>query len=56
MLTGEKIMPKYKSKPFIPCDRSHYDNVPVRVSDLDVDLSRPAHKEKSPWIRTGDIS
>lgn len=56
MLTGEKQMVFYKDKHFIPCDRIHYDNVPVRVSDLTVDLSRPPHKEKTPWIRTGDIS
>lgn len=56
MKTGEKQMVIYRQKPFTPCTRIHYDNVPVRVSDLDVDLSRPPHKEKTGWIRTGDVS
>jgi len=56
MLAGEKIMPRYKRDGFIPCSKDHADNVPVRVSDLDVDISRPEHREKSPVIRTGDLS
>jgi len=56
MLTGEKMLVTTKSKPYIPCERDHYDNVPVRVSDLNVDLDRPAPKEKSPVLRTGHVS
>jgi len=54
-LTGEKQLMIYRDKPFVACDRNHYDNVPVRVNDLDVDLSRPAPRAKSPVIRTGDL-
>jgi len=56
MRTGEKQLVIYKDKHFIPCTKGHYDNVPVRVDDLTVDLSRPSHREKTPWIRTGDVS
>lgn len=56
MKTGEKQMVIYRQKPFTPCTRIHYDNVPVRVSDLDVDLSRPASREKSVVLRTSDFS
>lgn len=54
MKTGEKRMVFYPSKPFIPCDRTHPDYL-LRVKDLTVDLSRPAHREKSPVLRTGDL-
>ena len=57
MLTGEKIMPRYKREIFTPCTRDHsFDGVAVRVEDLAVDLSRPEHREKSPVVRTGDVS
>ena len=53
---GEKIMVFYPSKPFVPCSRTHLDRVAVRVSDLDVNLERPEHREKSVVLRTSDIS
>lgn len=56
MLTGEKIMPRYKADIFIPCSRDHADNVPVRVSDLRTNLDRPAPREKSITLRTSDVS
>lgn len=56
MRTGEKSLVIYRDKPFIPCNRDHPDYVPVRVSDLTVNLSRPDPREKSPVIRTGDVS
>lgn len=55
MKTGEKRLVIYRDKPFIPCDEIHPDNIPVRVEDLDVDLERPAAREKSPILRTSDL-
>jgi len=53
---GEKQMVIYRDKHFIPCDRDHPDYIPVRVSDLTVSVERPAHREKGPSLRTGDVS
>lgn len=55
MRTGEKEMIISRSPFFIPCDRGHYDNVPVRVKSLTVNLDRPAHRERSVVIRTSDL-
>jgi len=49
-------MPHFKSEIIRPCNLIHYDGIAIRTSDLTVDLSRPEPKEKSPWIRTGDVS
>ncbi len=56
MLTGEKQMVIYRDKHFIPCDRDHPDNIPVRVSDLIVSVERPSPPARSPILRTGDVS
>lgn len=55
MRTGEKIMIRGKTEIIRPCGLIHPDFVPVRTSDLTVNLDRPPHKEKSIVIRTGGI-